>query len=177
MGMVQDFKEPKSPKVKKTEAFFNNTKDALEENQICCELQSCAVSQNLLQPSARSQNLLQPSDGSQNLLQPYEGSQNLLQPCAGSKNLLLPSAGSQHFHFDFFLEETYSTKFVEFPKILTLQFGQREVKRLRFFVDLWEVQKVVQPMGLHNIFQVVECSKKKRPLPMDLIKTITKVSI
>ena len=73
--------------------------------------------------------------------------------------------------------ETYSTKFVEFPKILTLQFGQREVKRLRFFVDLWEVQKVVQPMGLHNIFQVVECSKKKRPLPMDLIKTITKVSI
>ena len=77
----------------------------------------------------------------------------------------------------FFSTERDLTTFRKFPKTITFQLGPAEVKRLQFFVDLWHVQKIVQPVGLPNILPIVECSKNKMPLPRNVVKTLVKVGL
>jgi len=57
------------------------------------------------------------------------------------------------------------------PRSLLLQYRPEDVRRINFYVDLFRVQKVVKPIGLHNIISVLECFKDRKPYPQDVVKT------
>ena len=52
----------------------------------------------------------------------------------------------------------------DIPQYLAFQFGASEFKRLHFFVDLWYMQKVVQPVGLSNIIPILESLKNTKTI-------------
>ena len=62
------------------------------------------------------------------------------------------------------------------PKSLSYELGTTDFRRLYFFVDLWHVQKIVQPVGLHNIIPVLETFKHKTQLPTEVLHSHNKVS-
>jgi hypothetical protein len=82
----------------------------------------------------------------------------------------------EHTHFELFLTNRSVNPFVDFSKTISYQFGPEDLKRLNFFVDLWHVQKYVQPLGLAHIFPILECLKNKKQFPHDVVKTHIKVS-
>ena len=63
------------------------------------------------------------------------------------------------------------------PRSFSYQIGAVEIRRLHFFVDLWHMQKVVQPVGLPNILQILQSWKNKEPFPSDVEETHNKVSL
>ena len=63
------------------------------------------------------------------------------------------------------------------PRSFSYQIGAAEIRRLHFFVDLWHMQKVVQPVGLPNILQILQSWKNKEPFPSDVEETHNKVSL
>ena len=83
----------------------------------------------------------------------------------------------QQSSFRLLLTNERSTIFVDFPQNISFQFGSEEFGRLNLFVDLFRVQKVVQPIGLLNIIPIVECSKNRQPFPPAIVKTHIKVSL
>jgi len=75
---------------------------------------------------------------------------------------------SQHSHLEVIIQnENLST----LPRILHLQYGPEDVRRINFYVDLFRVQKVVMPIGLHNIISVLECFKNRKQFPQNMVKT------
>ena len=78
------------------------------------------------------------------------------------------SAGSKLSNFELVLT---NNSYVDIPMR-----GPEEVGKLYFYVDLFRVQKVVQPIGLPNIIPIVEYSKNRKPFPQDVAKTLIKVS-
>ena len=85
-------------------------------------------------------------------------------------------AQNQHRDFEVFLTNRSVNPFVYFPKTLHFKFGPEELRKLHFFVDLWHVQKCVQPLGLPNIILLLECLKNKKPFPTDVVTTHIKVA-
>ena len=65
----------------------------------------------------------------------------------------------------------------EIPKSPPYQLGAAEIRKLHFFVELWHMQKVVQPVGLPNILPILQSWKNKKPFPRDVEKTHNKVSL
>ena len=86
-------------------------------------------------------------------------------------------AQNQPGDFEVFLTNRSLNPFVDFPKSLHFKYGPEELRKLHFFVDLWHVQKCVQPLGLPNIILLLECLKKKKAFPTDVVTTHIKVVI
>ena len=91
----------------------------------------------------------------------------------GDENELV--ARNQHATFEIFVTNQSVNPFVDFPKTPNYKFGPEELRKLHFFVDLWHVQKWVQPLGLPNIIPLLECLKNKKSFSKDVITTHIKV--
>jgi hypothetical protein len=65
----------------------------------------------------------------------------------------------------------------EIPRSFSYQIGAAEIRKLHFFVELWHMQKIVQPVGLPNILPILQSWKNKKPFPRDVEKTHNKVSL
>ena len=62
------------------------------------------------------------------------------------------------------------------PKSLCYKLDTTDFRRLYFLVDLWHIQKTVQPVGLHNIIPVLETFKHKTHFSPDVLHSHNKVS-
>ena len=62
------------------------------------------------------------------------------------------------------------------PHTLPYRIGATEFRRLHFFVELWHMQKVVQPLGLPNIIPVLQSLKDKTRFPPTVLRNKNIVS-
>ena len=84
-------------------------------------------------------------------------------------------ARNQHESFEIFVTNQSVNPFFQFPKTPNYKFGPEELGKLHFFVDLWHVQKWVQPLGLPYIIPLLDCLKNKKSFSKDVITTHIKV--
>ena len=78
--------------------------------------------------------------------------------------------------FDFTLTNINVKTHMDIPQSVLFKFGASEFKMLHFFVDLWHMQKVVQPVGLPNIIPILESLKNKKQIPSEVVKNNFMVS-
>ena len=83
---------------------------------------------------------------------------------------------NQNSEMDCVAEKIHIVSVQDIPQSLSFHFGAAEFKRLHFFVDLWHMQKVVQPLGLPNIIPILESLKNKKQIPSEVVKNNFMVS-
>ena len=61
------------------------------------------------------------------------------------------------------------------PPQISFELGSDQLSGLTILVDLWQMQKIVHPVGLSNILPILESMKRREQFPTDVIKTHDKV--
>jgi len=61
------------------------------------------------------------------------------------------------------------------PPQISFELGSDQLSGLTILVDLWQMQKIVHPVGLSNILPILESMKRREQFPTDVIKTHDKL--